>query len=63
MGFFESVNTTLGLPIIRTSPGHGPAIEVAKEGNVSEKSFLAAINLANILITRKLTGKIIYQSE
>ena len=57
LGFFESVNTTVGLPIIRTSPGHGSAIELAKKGKVSEKSFLAAIRLANTLITRKLTSK------
>ncbi len=63
LGFFESVNTTMGLPIIRTSPGHGPAIELAKKGKVSEKSFLAAIRLANTLITRKFTSKTKYGNE
>ena len=63
LGFFESVNITMGLPIIRTSPGHGSAIELAKKGKASEESFLAAIRLANTLITRKLTNKTKYQNE
>ena len=50
----------MGLPIIRTSPGHGSAIELARKGKVSEKSFLEAIRLANTLVTRKLTAKLKY---
>ncbi len=58
LGFLESVNITMGLPIIRTSPGHGSAIELAKKGKVSEKSFLAAINMANTLINHKINSQI-----
>lgn len=44
---FESgVNFTAGLPIIRTSPGHGTAYGIAGEGIASEESFRNAIYLA-----------------
>ncbi len=58
LDFLQSVNITLGLPIIRTSPSHGSAIELAKKGKVSEKSFLTAVNVANTLINRKLANQI-----
>jgi len=40
------VNVTLGLPIIRTSPGHGTAYDIAGRGVADESSLLAAIALA-----------------
>lgn len=40
------VNFTLGLPIIRVSPDHGTAFEIAGEGKADEKSTLEAITLA-----------------
>jgi 4-hydroxythreonine-4-phosphate dehydrogenase len=44
---FESgVNFTAGLPVIRTSPGHGTAFGIAGEGTASEESFRNAIYLA-----------------
>lgn len=44
---FESgVNFTAGLPIIRTSPGHGTAYRLAGTGTASEESFRNAIYLA-----------------
>ncbi|GET27416.1 4-hydroxythreonine-4-phosphate dehydrogenase PdxA [Prolixibacter sp. NT017] len=44
---FESgVNFTAGLPIVRTSPGHGTAYSLAGEGNASEDSFRNAMYLA-----------------
>jgi len=44
---FESgVNFTAGLPIIRTSPGHGTAYSLAGTGTASEESFRNAIYLA-----------------
>jgi len=42
----ESVNITLGLPFIRTSPGHGTALDIAKKGIASAKSMDQAIRTA-----------------
>lgn len=47
-GFGDSVNITLGLPIIRTSVDHGTALALAGSGEASEGSLLAAINEAII---------------
>ncbi len=41
--FEEGVNFTAGLPIIRTSPGHGTAYEIAGKNEASVSSFLQAI--------------------
>lgn len=40
------VNVTLALPIIRTSPGHGTAYDIAGRGIADEASLMAAIELA-----------------
>jgi len=53
VAFEEAVNVTLGLPIVRTSPDHGTAFDLAGTGNGSDASFLAAIRLAD-----KLTASI-----
>ena len=44
--FFDAVNVTLGLPIIRTSPDHGTAFDRAYEHLSSIESFLSATRLA-----------------
>lgn len=46
IGFGNAVNTTLGLPIIRTSVDHGTAIDLAGTGKSDAGSLTAAINLA-----------------
>jgi 4-hydroxythreonine-4-phosphate dehydrogenase len=46
VAFQTGVNVTLGLPIIRTSPDHGTAIEIAGKGNADHRSMLAAVQLA-----------------
>ena len=44
---FESgVNWTIGLPIIRTSPDHGTAYDIAGKGIADPSSMIAAINFA-----------------
>ncbi len=43
MAFSEAVNTTIGLPFIRTSPDHGTAFDIAGKGIASPKSMIAAI--------------------
>lgn len=46
IGFDETVNVTLGLPFIRTSPDHGTAFDIAGKGVASSDSFIAALKLA-----------------
>jgi 4-hydroxythreonine-4-phosphate dehydrogenase len=47
--FEKGVNITVGLPIIRTSVGHGTAFDIVGKGIASESSLLAAINAALLL--------------
>ena len=46
LGFNELVNVTLGLPIVRTSVGHGTAFDIAGKGLASETSLVAALKCA-----------------
>lgn len=46
LSFDSGVNYTAGLPIIRTSPGHGTAYDIAGKGEASETSLREAIYLA-----------------
>ncbi len=46
VGKEKAVNTTIGLPIIRTSPAHGTAYDIAGKGLADEASMIAAINVA-----------------
>ena len=46
LGFFDGVNVTLGLPIIRTSVDHGTAFDIAGTGRADERSMVAALLLA-----------------
>jgi 4-hydroxythreonine-4-phosphate dehydrogenase len=46
LAFSSGVNSTLGLPIIRTSPDHGSAFDIAWQGKADTGSFFAAIELA-----------------
>jgi 4-hydroxythreonine-4-phosphate dehydrogenase len=45
-GLGSVVNVTLGLPIIRTSVGHGTALDIAGKGVADPASLLSAIALA-----------------
>jgi 4-hydroxythreonine-4-phosphate dehydrogenase len=49
VAFDNAVNITLGLPIVRTSPDHGTAFDLAGSGNGSTNSMLAALRLADRL--------------
>lgn len=42
----QGVNVTLGLPIVRTSPDHGTAFDIAGKGVADPSSLIAAIRLA-----------------
>jgi 4-hydroxythreonine-4-phosphate dehydrogenase len=43
------VNVTLGLPIVRTSPDHGTAFDIAGQGRAAPDSLFAALMLADTL--------------
>ena len=49
LDFEDSVNVTLGLPIVRTSPDHGVAYDIAGQGRARPGSFLAALALARTM--------------
>ena len=49
LAFDSAVNTTLGLPIIRTSVDHGTALDIAWKGVANESSLISAIELATRL--------------
>ena len=49
--FHDGVNVTLGLPIIRTSPDHGTAYDLAGTATASPSSLMAAIDMAVRLAT------------
>ncbi len=55
LGFGETVNVTLGLPIIRTSVDHGTALDLAGTGKASHSSLMAAVKMAiDLANNRKL---------
>jgi len=59
ISFDLGVNYTAGLPIVRTSPDHGTAYEIAGKGIASENSFRNAYFLAcDIFKTRKLNKEL-----
>ncbi len=53
LGFGQSVNVTLGLPIIRTSVDHGTALDIAGTGRANLGSLSAAIALASEMVQRR----------
>jgi 4-hydroxythreonine-4-phosphate dehydrogenase len=50
LGLDEGVNVTLGLPLVRTSPDHGTAFDIAGTGRADAASLVAALRLARRLI-------------
>ncbi len=49
IAFDQGVNTTIGLPFVRTSPDHGTAYDIAWKGIADPSSMIEAIKLASIL--------------
>ena len=49
LGVEQGVNVTLGLPLVRTSPDHGTAFDIAGAGRADASSLLAAIRMARRL--------------
>jgi len=52
VAFAHAVNVTLGLPLIRTSPDHGTAFDIAGKGIADPASLIAALRLAGKLARR-----------
>jgi 4-hydroxythreonine-4-phosphate dehydrogenase len=52
IAFDRAVNVTLGLPLIRTSPDHGTAFDIAGKGIADPASLIAALRLAGKLARR-----------
>ncbi|MGB5980108.1 MAG: 4-hydroxythreonine-4-phosphate dehydrogenase PdxA, partial [Cyclobacteriaceae bacterium] len=53
LSFGSGVNFTAGLPIVRTSPDHGTAYDIAGKNQASEDSMLQAIFLASDIIRKR----------
>ena len=51
--FYRGVNVTLGLPIVRTSPDHGTAFDLAGTGQADARSLFAALDLAGRIAARR----------
>ena len=49
LGVEQGVNVTLGLPLVRTSPDHGTAFDIAGTGKADQASLVAAIRMARRL--------------
>ncbi|MET0238967.1 MAG: 4-hydroxythreonine-4-phosphate dehydrogenase PdxA [Sphingobium sp.] len=47
LDFDEGVNITLGLPIVRTSPDHGTAFDIAGQDKADAGAMIAAIRMAH----------------
>jgi len=52
LAFDSGINITLGLPLVRTSPDHGTAYDIAGRGVASARSTLMALRLAGRLARR-----------
>ena len=50
LGVEKGVNVTLGLPLVRTSPDHGTAFDIAGTGKADASSLIAAIQMARALL-------------
>lgn len=53
LDFWGGVNITLGLPIVRTSPDHGTAFDIAGTGRARPDSFIAALRMAGEIAARR----------
>ncbi|MEL7197639.1 MAG: 4-hydroxythreonine-4-phosphate dehydrogenase PdxA [Pseudomonadota bacterium] len=51
--FDEGVNVTMGLPIIRTSPDHGTAFDIAGSGKADASAMITAIRMAADMVAKR----------
>jgi 4-hydroxythreonine-4-phosphate dehydrogenase len=52
IAFEEAVNITVGIPIVRTSPGHGTAFDIAGKGLARPEGLAAAVRMAAAIAYR-----------
>lgn len=50
LGVDKGVNVTLGLPLVRTSPDHGTAFDIAGTGKADASSLISAVHVARQII-------------
>ena len=55
IGFERAVNITLGLPIVRTSPSHGTAFDIAWQGQARPDGMREAVRIAALLAEHRQT--------
>lgn len=55
--FDNAVNVTLGLPIVRTSPDHGTALDIAGKGLADPSSLISALKMATDISASRLAYK------
>lgn len=58
MAFDRAVNTSIGLPFVRTSPDHGTAFDIAGKGIADATSMKAAILLAAQLVSQRRKARL-----
>jgi 4-hydroxythreonine-4-phosphate dehydrogenase len=51
LGVEQGVNVTLGLPLIRTSPDHGTAMDIAGQGLANASSLIQAVRMARQMVS------------
>lgn len=57
LSFWDAVNVTLGLPIVRTSPDHGTAFDIAGKGRADHRSMIAALRMAAAIADARARAK------
>jgi len=58
LGFETAVNVTLGLPIVRTSPSHGTAFDIAWQGSADATGMKQAVRVAALLAQGERTANL-----
>jgi 4-hydroxythreonine-4-phosphate dehydrogenase len=59
LAFDRAVNTTIGLPFVRTSPDHGTAFDIAGKGIANPASLIESILLATELASHHKTKSVV----
>jgi len=55
--FDDGINVTLGLPVIRTSPDHGTAYDIAWQGKAKPLSLISAMEMAAMMVRNVLSSQ------
>ncbi len=58
LDFYGGVNVTLGLPIVRTSPDHGTALDIAGQNLANPNSMINALKLAQKIYINRVSGHV-----